>query len=189
MTEDEVAQGYWDVEKLQCSHCSALFRSDKIYNLLQCFKGCKNRKLCKGSFRFPRTRDIVTTMKKRYGRCTEMGQMFAFIIGLMGLRNDCRMIEDWDGDHISNEVLIGDKWVPVNITTRKRQFAEGAEKARIGKYNWVAAYDECKAIDVTDTYDVKSKPGEREERRASKPEYAPIFNLLVSGGGDDQLRI
>lgn len=83
-------------------------------------------------------------MEERYGRCGEMSLMFAFIAGLMGLKSS-------------------------DISVRKGKWPKGKAKAKIGKYDWVLAFDNGKVIDVTDTYYVGSEPGEREIRRAKLP--------------------
>jgi transglutaminase-like putative cysteine protease len=73
-------------------------------------------------------------MKKRYGRCDEMGVMFGFITGLMGLKS--RIVIDWYS-HVWTEVMIGDEWVPVDISVFKGSWPYGKTK-----FNWVLAFDD-----------------------------------------------
>jgi hypothetical protein len=91
--------------------------------------------------------------------------MFAFITGLMGLKS--RVIDDWDGDHFWNEVMIGGEWAPVYISVLKESWAWPQPGGKT-EFSWVLAYDNGKVIDVTDTYD-KGSIGEREERKEGLP--------------------
>jgi hypothetical protein len=71
----------------------------------------------------------------------------------MGLKS--RVTYDWDGDHEWNEVLIGDKWVSRDITTRKGSSRK--EQRRPGLASTIG----CWRLMMADTYDTESKPGER----------------------------
>jgi hypothetical protein len=78
-----------------------------------------------------------------------MSAMFAFINGLMGLKS--RTIGALDFDLMWNEVRIGDKWVPVDISALKESRAWPNPVVK-SKFNWVLVFDDGKVIDVIYTF-------------------------------------